>query len=51
MEIASGGPTPRAADSRSALGVRTGLARKDSGERPGLPRPARAADAYRWVAN
>jgi hypothetical protein len=40
------GPTPRPADPRSALEKRAGLARKRSGQRPGLPRPARAADAH-----
>jgi hypothetical protein len=39
--------TQRAADSRYALEKRAGLARKGSGGRPGLPRPARAADAGR----
>ena len=41
--------TPRAADSRYALEKLAGLARKGSGKRPGLPRPARAADAGRWA--
>jgi hypothetical protein len=39
-------PTQRAADPRSALVKRASLARKRSGQRPSLPRPARAADAH-----
>ena len=39
------GLTPRAADWRSAPSIPASLARVGAGQRPGLPRPAPAADA------